>query len=100
MYSVGAVLAVASATSGVPATVLAAGVVTMALIAHRAPGTAREAEPGTRTAQRAELVTAVDAWTEWHRSAPRNSSQHVRRRSPNDSTPGGKRPVGAGSAPR
>lgn len=62
--TVGAVLAVASATSIVPAAVLAAGVVTTALIAHRGPGPAREAEQGARKALRAELVTAVDAWTE------------------------------------
>ncbi|MEV0639885.1 ATP-binding cassette domain-containing protein [Streptomyces sp. NPDC050619] len=62
--TVGAVLAVAAATSTGPAAVLAAGVVVMALIAHRAPGTAREAEQHTRKALRAELVTAVDAWPE------------------------------------
>jgi len=60
----GAVLAVAASTSVVPAAVLAAGVVIMAVIAHRTPGTAREAEQNTRKALRAELVTAVDAWTE------------------------------------
>lgn len=62
--TVGAVLAVAASASVVPAAVLAAGVVVMAVIAHRAPGTAREAEQHTRKALRAELVTAVDAWTE------------------------------------
>lgn len=60
----GAVLAVAVSTSLAPAAVLAAGVVVMAVIAHRTPGTAREAEQHTRKALRAELVTAVDAWTE------------------------------------
>ncbi|WP_329222221.1 ATP-binding cassette domain-containing protein [Streptomyces sp. NBC_01485] len=66
VLTVGAVLAVAASTSVVPAAVLAAGVVLIASIAHRAPGTAREAEQTTRTrkALRAELVTAVDAWTE------------------------------------
>lgn len=62
--TVGAVLAVAVSTSVVPAVVLAAGVVIMAVIAHRAPGAAHEAEQHTRKALRAELVTAVDAWTE------------------------------------
>ncbi|MFD9325743.1 ATP-binding cassette domain-containing protein [Streptomyces sp. NPDC060065] len=62
--TVGAVLAVAVSTSLAPAAVLAAGVVLMAVIAHRTPGTAREAEQHTRKALRAELVTAVDAWTE------------------------------------
>ncbi|MEU5345646.1 ATP-binding cassette domain-containing protein [Streptomyces sp. NPDC020766] len=62
--TVGAVLAVAVSTSVVPAAVLLAGVVVMAVIAHRTPGTAREAEQHTRKALRAELVTAVDAWTE------------------------------------
>ncbi|MCX5561757.1 ATP-binding cassette domain-containing protein [Streptomyces sp. NBC_00038] len=62
--TVGAVLGVAESTSIVPAAVLAAGVVIMAVIAHRAPGTALEAEQHTRKALRAELVTAVDAWTE------------------------------------
>jgi ATP-binding cassette subfamily C protein CydC len=60
----GAVLAVAASASVVPAAVLAAGVVLMAVTAHRAPGIAREAEQYTRKALRAELVTAVDAWTE------------------------------------
>ncbi|MEV1065398.1 ATP-binding cassette domain-containing protein [Streptomyces sp. NPDC050263] len=60
----GAVLAVAASTSVVSAAVLAAGVVVMAVIAHRTPGTAREAEQQTRKALRAELVTAVDAWPE------------------------------------
>ncbi len=62
--TVGAVLAVAVSTSFGSAAVLAVGVVVMALIAHRAPGTARETEQHTRKALRAELVTAVDAWTE------------------------------------
>ncbi|MEY9995342.1 ATP-binding cassette subfamily C protein CydC [Streptomyces sp. V4I8] len=62
--TVAAVLAVEVSTSIVPAAVLAAGVVVMAVIAHRTPGTAREAEQHTRKALRAELVTAVDAWTE------------------------------------
>ncbi|MGW1025737.1 ATP-binding cassette domain-containing protein [Streptomyces sp. NPDC002577] len=62
--TVGAVLSVALATSITPAAVLAAGVVIMAVIAHRAPGTADEAEQSTRKALRAELVTAVDAWPE------------------------------------
>jgi ATP-binding cassette subfamily C protein CydC len=60
----GAVLAVAASASVVAAVVLTAGVVLMAVAAHRAPGTAREAEQHTRKALRAELVTAVDAWTE------------------------------------
>ncbi|MGW3645423.1 ATP-binding cassette domain-containing protein [Streptomyces sp. NPDC000878] len=60
----GTVLAVAVSMSVVPAAVLAAGVVVMAVIAHRTPGTAREVEQHTRKALRAELVTAVDAWTE------------------------------------
>ncbi|WP_043665117.1 ATP-binding cassette domain-containing protein [Streptomyces xylophagus] len=62
--TIGAVLAVAVSTSLAPAAVLAAGVVGMAMIAHRTPGTARDAEQHTRKALRAELVTAVDAWTE------------------------------------
>ncbi|WP_405923547.1 ATP-binding cassette domain-containing protein [Streptomyces sp. NBC_00035] len=62
--TVGAVLAIAASTSIGPAVVLAAGVVVMAVIAHRTPGTAREAEQHTRKELRAELVTAVDAWTE------------------------------------
>ncbi|MFD3505561.1 ATP-binding cassette domain-containing protein [Streptomyces sp. NPDC058676] len=64
VLTAGAVLAVAASTSIVTAAVLAAGVVIMAVIAHHAPGTAREAEQHTRKALRAELVTAVDAWTE------------------------------------
>ena len=60
----GAVLAVALATSIAPAAVLAAGVAIIALIAHRTPRAAREAEQHTRKALRAELVTAIDAWTE------------------------------------
>ncbi|WP_329310244.1 ATP-binding cassette domain-containing protein [Streptomyces sp. NBC_01262] len=62
--TVGAVLAVAASTSLAPAVVLAAGVVILALIAQRTPGTSGEAEQNTRKALRAELVTAVDAWTE------------------------------------
>ncbi|WP_406464834.1 ATP-binding cassette domain-containing protein [Streptomyces sp. NBC_01622] len=62
--TIGAVLAVAASTSLAAAAVLAAGVVGMAMIAHRTPNTAREAEQHTRKALRAELVTAVDAWTE------------------------------------
>jgi ATP-binding cassette subfamily C protein CydC len=62
--TIGAVLAVVASTSLAPAAVLAAGVVGMAVIAHRTPGTTREAEQHTRKALRAELVTAVDAWTE------------------------------------
>ncbi|WP_030604339.1 ATP-binding cassette domain-containing protein [Streptomyces fulvoviolaceus] len=62
--TVGAVLAVAASTSLVPAVVLAVGVVVMAVIAHRRSGTAREAEQHTRKVLRAEVVTAVDAWTE------------------------------------
>ncbi|MFF4274227.1 ATP-binding cassette domain-containing protein [Streptomyces sp. NPDC001536] len=64
VLTVAAVLAVAASTSVVPAAVLAAGVAVMAVTAHRAPGTAGEAEQRTRKALRAELVTAVDAWTE------------------------------------
>ena len=64
VLTAGAVLAVAGALSVAPAAVLAAGVVIMAVIAHRTPGSAREAEQHTRKALRAELVTAVDAWTE------------------------------------
>ncbi|MGW7203096.1 ATP-binding cassette domain-containing protein [Streptomyces sp. NPDC054837] len=59
-----AVLAIGASTSVVPAVVLAAGVLFMAAVAHRTPGIAREAEQHTRKALRAELVTAVDAWTE------------------------------------
>ncbi|MEU0211369.1 ATP-binding cassette domain-containing protein [Streptomyces canus] len=62
--TVGAVLAVAASASVAPAAVLAAGVVLMAVIAYRAPGIVGEAEQHTRKALRAELVTAVDAWTE------------------------------------
>jgi ATP-binding cassette subfamily C protein CydC len=62
--TVGAVTAVALATSITSAAVLAAGVVIMAVIARRTAGTAREAEQYHRKALRAELVTAVDAWTE------------------------------------
>ncbi|MEU3619719.1 ATP-binding cassette domain-containing protein [Streptomyces sp. NPDC006872] len=62
--TVGAVLAVAAATSLVQAAVLSAGVVIMAVIAHEAPGAARAAEQNARRALRAELVTAVDAWPE------------------------------------
>ncbi|WP_406437528.1 ATP-binding cassette domain-containing protein [Streptomyces sp. NBC_01613] len=60
----GAVIAVGASTSLAPAAVLAAGVVLMAVIAHRTPGTTRETEQHTRKALRGELVTAVDAWTE------------------------------------
>ncbi|TPQ19442.1 ATP-binding cassette domain-containing protein [Streptomyces sporangiiformans] len=62
--TVGGALAVAASTAIAPAAVLAAGAVVMAVIAHRRPGAAREAEQNTRKALRAELVTAVDAWTE------------------------------------
>lgn len=64
VLTAGAVFAVAASTSVVPAAELLAGVVVMAVIAHRAPGTAGEAEQHTRKALRAELVTAVDAWPE------------------------------------
>ncbi|MER6135589.1 ATP-binding cassette domain-containing protein [Streptomyces sp. NPDC001815] len=64
VLTVGAVFAIAASTSVVPAAVLLAGVVIMAVIAHRTPGTAREAEQHTRKVLRAELVTAVDAWPE------------------------------------
>ncbi|WP_405723188.1 ATP-binding cassette domain-containing protein [Streptomyces sp. NBC_01537] len=60
----GTVLAVAPATSVAPAAVLAAGVAIAAVIAYRTPGTTRAAEQQTRKALRAELVTAIDAWTE------------------------------------
>ncbi|WP_405863710.1 ATP-binding cassette domain-containing protein [Streptomyces sp. NBC_00005] len=59
-----AIAAVALATSVAPAAVLAAGVAIATLIAYRTPGAARAAEQHTRKALRAELVTAVDAWTE------------------------------------
>ncbi|WP_105967813.1 ATP-binding cassette domain-containing protein [Streptomyces geranii] len=62
--TVAAVGAVAASASIVPAAVLAAGVVIMAMVAHRTPGTVREAEQRTRKELRAELVTAVDAWPE------------------------------------
>lgn len=64
VLTVGTVLAVAATTSAVPAAVLAAGVVVMAVLAHRTSGTARDVEQHTRKELRAELVTAVDAWPE------------------------------------
>ncbi|MGW0583769.1 ATP-binding cassette domain-containing protein [Streptomyces sp. NPDC002920] len=62
--TVGAVFAVAASTSVVPAAVLSAGVVIMAVIAHSRPGVGRAVEQSTRKALRAEVVTAVDAWPE------------------------------------
>lgn len=62
--SVGALIAVALETSVGPAAVLAGGAAIAALIACRNSGSARAREQHSRKALRAELVTAVDAWSE------------------------------------
>ncbi|MDP4504959.1 ATP-binding cassette domain-containing protein [Nonomuraea turcica] len=58
------VLAVALATSLVPAAVLVAGVAIVALMAYRTSGAAQVAEQHARMALRAETVTVTDAWAE------------------------------------
>jgi ATP-binding cassette subfamily C protein CydC len=62
--TVGGVLAVALSTSRLTAGVLMIGVVIIAALAYLEPDGERAAEQRTRSAVRADVVTAVDAWPE------------------------------------